>query len=616
MAFIDPNEPVLASVGIPETYRSPFPASFDSERLNALGDTPAVIAKAGVRAWTDANQLALVAKAIHVGDIRSDWMTSLVKPNPEVQGAVMGIFSRVSFDASTDPADFGEKLKKTGLDMAEGLLTSIPVYGQCIGAAIGVGRWFAGLARKPEAVQEVMVPWQKYSRDSDEDIVRFVLLELMATVDWTQAFWPSLDWQNGDFRLEKGSDGDGSYVWGIFDPNGAPLYNSSAPGGGTGGSGNAGLGFMPGSQRAADVVQLKVRGIEDTPTQRVDAITEVSSFFPATTQALTSLWEMVRKAGNPDMYKVRAGQTYYAWEGYFNSMRYGFAEEWNYFFNKGNTVNGPLRLGKVVSPFMLQNGHQMDLGGYNQLLVWPGMHKKNGEWQPDPNDGRPNCVPLDQRGPGEGWWAEGWKSDVLQQAGGLWPPSRCGISINNTMMTTRWQWIDQVSTSPACKKLKEAQLSALYRTPVCAYVRPRAIQGPDGTLAAYGAFLDSSHGSTGGQTFGDELIERCEHAREALLTHSLRFKVRLEDVDAIDPVYAQRLRQSGVNMNSWKMPLGLSSGGAGLGASDPPPPNDGPSGGAPFAATFLKESPSGGGLGPLLALGAAGVAAALMGKAK
>jgi hypothetical protein len=133
-------------------------------------------------------------------------------------------------------------------------------------------------------------------------------------------------------------------------------------------------------------------------------------------------------------------------------------------------------------------------------------------------------------------------------------------------------------------------------------VRPDPVQG----LPRYGAFDDTSAPiGTGFDTFGQELRERCKHAREVLLTRDLRFKVRLEDVDAIDPPFAARLRASGVKEDSWKHPVMRITSGADLGEAEPVPPSQGPQGGTPFQ---VHARPTGGG-GAGLLLGGAAIAA-------
>ncbi len=633
MATWDPNDPIFDALGSRDDYVSPFPASFSSEYIESLGGySTGGLAKAGALAFAKATQFSLQVKALKQGDILSDWIPSLIQPDAST-GGLKGIFARVEFDTSENLASFTNNMAATGFSLAEGVLTSIPVYGQCIGAAIGAARFLASLRGKSPDQVEVIVPWKEYDRDIDEQIVKTTIFPLMEFADWSQIYWPSLAWEDGEFTREKGSEGPGSWVWGIFDANGNAKRNTSAPGALI--TGSSGLGFMPGSQTVADVVQFKkggVRLVESGQGQRIDAITPVGSFFPASSQTATALWELVRKEGNPDMFKIRAGEVGDAWRGYFGAMRAAFASTWNYLWREQDTFDGPIELGKIVSPFLVSGAPlgPVDLSSIHSMIVWPGMARGSGAWQPDPDDGRPACVPpadrdvpphfVDPHDPDAfyvwpKWWPKGWLSDIHYQAGGLWPPTRCqGVPYTQTMRAAAWRWMDQACTSPACDQLKRAQHRALYAIPICAYVRPVDL-GPD--LPAHGAFKDrSAPFDTAYSTFGDELVARCQHAREVLLTRELRFKIRLEDVMAIDLPYAQRLRESGVDEESWKRPLGKAAGPVGLGDEPPPPPppNNGPTGGVPFAAQQIKTSGGGGGL---LAVGAAvGLGLALKGRAR
>ena len=110
-----------------------------------------------------------------------------------------------------------------------------------------------------------------------------------------------------------------------------------------------------------------------------------------------------------------------------------------------------------------------------------------------------------------------------------------------------YQRPDKAITTPACNALRRAQMRALEASLVCAYVRPVPTKGPLGDLPAYAAF-----------TQDDELRDRCREVRELLLKHDSRHDVSLDDVDAIDPAFAARLRAAGVTGE--KRPLKKSAG--------------------------------------------------------
>jgi len=598
VAFLDPNLPFLANVENPKFFTSPFPSTYGSEKLSALGGLAApAIASAGATAWAVATQIAMKAKAVHVGDLRTDWLSKMVSEDPKT-GAFTGIFAMVNFPNSADRLALEKAMVNTGFDVAGGIVSAVPVYGQIIAAVLDVSQFFYNLFRQSEEQQKVLVPWEAYSQGLDEDLCKSVVFPAMEVVDWTRVFWPSLDYKTG-WRMFETDEGSLTRAWGTFPPEGgAARYTTDAPGSEFGG----GLGFMPGTQRMADIIQLAIYGKYKGPTARVDAITDVGNFYPATAQTCTALWEMVMKSGSPDMYKVRAGQVKEVWDAYFDAMRQSFTDEWNWRWAKGYAGTHReevVNLGKLMSPYLSSGGGRLGMEGLNSRWIWPGMTRSGGSWQPDPKDGRPACPPsLD----GEGWYSDGWLSDPQYQAGAHWPPDRCFMQgIPQPQKDGTYRYIDNFVIEPACADLKLAQHRALYRTVVAAYVRPNPIQG----LERYGAFNDTSAPiESGYDTFGEELRARCLHAREALLGNDLRFSIRLEDVDAIDPPYAEQLRASGVDENSWKRPVALSFA---LGPSEPVPASRGPMGGAPFGG----GPPSGGGGGLILA-GAAAVAAFAM----
>jgi hypothetical protein len=596
VAFLNPNLPFLAAVPPAETFQSPFPSSFDSPKLAALDAySEGSLAAAGASAWSSATQIALKLKGVHAGDLRSDWLARIVREDPG-SGAFMGAFAAVSWPDSTSLAALEGAMVQTGFNLSEGLLTSVPVYGQILGAVVDVARWFHALFRRKPEVQRVLVPWAAYDKGLDEDLCRLVVFPEMQGFDWTRLFWPALRWETG-FRMFVTDEGPETRAWGTFSSKGELLYTTNAPGGTAGG----GLGFMPGTQKMADVVQLAIYGQAKGPNTRIDAVTSVGDFFPAAAQACTGLWEMVAKAGNPDMYKVRAGQLADAWSAYFSAMRESFAEEWQKRWSKGYTDGGAeelVSLGKLVSPFLMSDDSPINLEALNARYVWPGMTRGPGKWRDDPGDGRPRCAPKPYEYP-----EAGWVTDPSSQAGVVWPPDRCSVDSSSSMRKAVYRFLDEFAIVPSCERLKQAQHRALYRTEICAYVRPDDVGG----LPRYGAFEDTSApiGSFNG-TFGEQLRERCLFAREQLLSHDLRFRVRLEDVDAIDPVFASQLRNAGVTEDSWKQAamMRLSTP---LGDAEDVPPSSGPKGGRPFRVGAPRQD-DGGGAGLVLG-GAAALAA-------
>jgi hypothetical protein len=104
---------------------------------------------------------------------------------------------------------------------------------------------------------------------------------------------------------------------------------------------------------------------------------------------------------------------------------------------------------------------------------------------------------------------------------------------------------------------------------VCAYVRPDEVDGQD----PHGAFRNNK-----------ALHDKCIAMRTALLKHQARFRVNLKDADAADPVFAQKLRDAGVNNTPAQLMQNLGKVSAGLVDDDDsqPEPPPAPAGGLPF----------------------------------
>jgi hypothetical protein len=221
------------------------------------------------------------------------------------------LFAQIQFPNSTDPLQFEKAMVNTAFDVAGAVVSAVPVYGQIIAGVLDVAQFFYNVFRKETPEERLpLVPMQEYSQGLDEDRVKAVIFPLMQGGDWTRIFWPLLRWEQG-WRILPGDEGENTWAWGTFGPSGgSPLYATNAPSqDGEGG----GLGCMPGTQKMADVIQMTRFGKAKGPTTRIDSIVPVGSFFPATSNIATSLWEMVRKPGNPDMFKVRSGDLWVAW---------------------------------------------------------------------------------------------------------------------------------------------------------------------------------------------------------------------------------------------------------------------------------------------------------------
>lgn len=478
-------------------FISPFPSS--EANLSAIfgslqdmvatlpGASPGgVMAAAQAKAWTSAQRRLMFDRVTseQAGGIRMDWLPKVA--NIAKSGAVEGLFANAQFPPSTSENKLGKSLAKVGLDVGLSILTAVPVYGQILKAAVAVGAFIAGLFKKKEEEIILEVPWEQYCRNLDQDVVNRILPPVMGNVDWTFMYMPALDWAQG-FDLERTKKGGETRAWGVFhQQSGDPL-----PG--------PGAGMMPGTERLTQTMQVAMtyRG----PTSRMDAITDVGSFWPATSQFLTGTWSMADKLGNPDMYKVRASELRDAWRSYFETM---FADAWARWgeYNDPDTIF----LAKMLGSF---------------------LYSKD-EGFPDDTAGRVNLASF-----GTAWMTP----DLFQKD---FNPGKV------------YKTVEQMFVRPALTRLMKRQKSALARSLVCALVRPNDV----GELPRFAAFddkgpaLDSKFAN-----FGAELRDEAKRMRQILLTHPDRYELArtkpgamtlsgplvTPDVRVADPKYANKL---------------------------------------------------------------------------
>jgi hypothetical protein len=98
-------------------------------------------------------------------------------------------------------------------------------------------------------------------------------------------------------------------------------------------------------------------------------------------------------------------------------------------------------------------------------------------------------------------------------------------------------------------------------------VRPDAVDD----LEAHGAFRNNK-----------ALHDKCVAMRTILLQHEARFRVNLRDAEAADPIFAQKLRDSGVNNSPSQMSLHFKRTAALKTDNTPLPLPPAPAGGIPF----------------------------------
>ncbi len=446
----------------------------------------------------------------------------------------LGLFADPPFPVSSSATKLGSAAASVGLEAASAVLTATPIVGTVLKAAVAVGTFFWNLANRGETERELEVPWQEYSRQTDQDAVNDLLGGIyMPGTDWTALFMPAVDWKDArGFTIEKTDKGDNTRAFGVFSSSGEPRYL-------------AGIGMMPGTEQIADVVQ--VAQVWSGPGgKRRDAVTNVGAFWPSVSQYATGAWQQVARGGNPDMYKVRAGDLADAWTEFFDTL---FGDAFDRYAGYGvNDWEAKIFLSKCLAPFVVAVQ-----GSFNQLGLNVG--ELNG----------PYVTP-----------------DIFSD-------DFVGLS-----SSTHYERPDAFYIRPACLEVKQRQKAMLARSLVCALVRPRQV----GNLPAFAAFSDKSAPlSPGYSNFGEELRDYCDEMRAKLLTHPARYELAevrpgsikfddrwAPDVEAVDPPFAAKLEESFTSAGlpfKAKDPLGLA--GVPLEPNAPTPgPDQAPGGGPPF----------------------------------
>lgn len=490
MPILDRSDPLFANV--PESYTSPFPASTSPKFWALSGDGSACAAQA--LAWQNVTQMSMakVAASTIAGGLRDAWMPALVQLDAGIAGDVVrGIFGRADFPSTTSAGELGIAAAQVGLEIALDALSAIPIAGNILRAAVSIGRAMYALFHDDDDIQQLTVPWQQFTRDSDEDFVNALIVQQIApSVDWTVAFAPPLSTAVG-WKLAKTDKGGDTRAFGPFTDAGGLVYT--------------GMGYMPGTERIADIIQI-AQAYKGS-TSRKDIVTNVGDFYPSSGQFCTQAWQWATKLGGLAMYSVRAAEIDGPWHDFFAS-----------FFEDG-----------FAQVKLYPSGSIDGLFAAKALLKMVGVKGKNGATYL----GLPN--------------------ELLAHAGNYEAfVSPEMFKRNPFSKTTKLVSPYDLFIKPALKRLRDRQLAALARTVVCAYVRPK----PVGNLPAHAAFLDTGPAHDPKfASWGAQLTARCLELREVLLGHDARWEVSISDAKAADPAFAERLIASRTGTPPWKANL-------------------------------------------------------------
>ena len=615
--IIDPNNRLFDRV--PEIFNSPYPGAdvfadtaFKSLLQRTSGGSKqsvgeAILSQAGAQAWNQATQMLWKTKATLSGDLLAGVWSKVAWTNPTTD-AIAGLLAEVPFAVTADPAQLLGAMANVAVDLALNAVSAVPVAGWIIGIVVGIGRALASLFKgvidggASSPAERACLPWGRYNRDIDQEWVRTFINIDAAGVDWTPMFAPPTD--AIPWKLLDGVDQD--------DPKNvlgkvlAPFANKTV-------AYNGMYGCLPGTFRVAGLLQYRPRPQrpdidlrfynDGTIIQQNGDFTQTGDFFPALQQLAGTTWQQIA-AGGPDAYKVDCVKLESMWRDWFSAL-YTSAMEQGYgdylLPYLAREVLGEWRLGANASGIISPAGTDWE----PVPLVTSATFKTGALATPR---SRTSCMYTDGMVKGElvtsGDMARRWTRDAKTgefiapplspfagQKGRIcvpWPPG--------DLLLSKYRRADDAIITPAVQAVAQLQRRRLSRSLDCAYVRPVAV----GDRPAYAAFADKS------------LRAHCIEMRKRLLTHPARMQVEYETVRAVDPEYADALRDAGVPTTAAQRAAasmkiaGSKAATQPLDAKDPPvgPPRP-LQGGLPFDPTPGDEKAGRSWLGPVVLGGAA-----------
>ena len=615
--IINPNNNIFDRV--PDIFNSPYPGAdifadwafttlmqrVDSKGEQSIGD--AILSQAGAQAWNQATQMLWKTKATLAGDLLGDVWSKVASINPG-NGEIAGLLAEIPFGITSDPQQLIGAMASVAIDLALDAVSAIPVAGWIIGIVVGIGKALAALfkgLRKDDRVdpaQRARLPWGKYNRDIDQEWVRTFIKIDAAGVNWTPMFAPPTDaipWQ-----LLDGVDKD--------DPKNvlgkvlAPFANKTV-------AYNGMYGCLPGTFRVAGLLQYRPRPQrpdidlrfynDGTIIQQNGDFTQTGDYFPALQQLAGTTWQQIA-AGGPDAYKVDCVKLESMWRDWFSAL-YTSAMEQGYgdylLPYLAREVHGEWRLGANASGILSPAGTDWK----PVPLVTPATFKTGALATPK---SRTTCMYTDAMVKGQqvtsGDMARRWARDAKTGEFIAPPPSPfageerriCVPWPPGDLLLSKYRRADDAIITPAVQAVAQLQRRRLSRSLDCAYVRPFAV----GDRPAYAAFADKS------------LQAHCVEMRKRLLTHPARMQIEYETVRAVDPEYADALRDAGVPTTAAQRAAatmkiaGSKAATQPLDAKDPPvgPPRP-LQGGLPFDPTPGDEKTGRSWLGPVVLGGAA-----------
>lgn len=524
-----------AQFRVPE-YTSPYP---QWSRLAAGGweiPNPAAATRLFTKGYDLAlkNAVADILSSPEVGGLREQIVNEIIWYDGEPYlDNLRGIFGAVPtmFIGRNDPREVMEAMGRVGADVATKALAGIPVVGWIAAAIVGIARFAYRLHRlsvKQSKVPELIVPWIEPAEPTDDQfIVNVVLQDIMRSGDWNRLFLPRLKLDN-QWRIAKTEREGVNRSYGPYPTDRLASTTINLEGQYE----TNRVGSMPNTLFIADLVQIAevYTGVLD----RTDAVTNVGDYYPSVSQYAQSAWQFASRDGSADAYKINTGELLSAWEGYWSSYFSDGFDQIQFFLKKKGLSESDLIsamfIAKALGKFCT-NGF-----GTSASIGVAGIDK----------------------------WSAGAASAMTPEI---------FTKQNRFELGSPWGTPYDRVIEPSLRNLRSRQLSMLSRTTVCAYVRPVDV---DDSRPAFAAFRNDR-----------ELREKCLEMRERLLDHPARYEVRPNDVEYVDPAYAQRLRDS----QELVPPLPISA----LPPLEPDapavPPQLPPSGGVPFFVAVPGKKP-------------------------
>lgn len=488
----------------------------------------------------DIGQLPTLSEASNgmVSDLRAELAGACTVP---AYGLQIGAAAVDGLLKNTGSGNVGQKVASAVIAASMTALSSMGPWGMAAAAIVGFAaaiakaitkrKEWASLEREEriKKAYELAPPLQQEGSDSDEWYVDAVLLPSMQRGHWTHLFAPRFNPRGEWVGVER----QGGMA---FAPGGSTSAEDQYGNRTTFFSPTGGIGFMPGFNKIASVLQVsldpigpKVAGWYEKrgfwPVNKA-MVRDVGDFYVNTNRLCAIVWSWVaNRPHSQHLYKVNVGTPesddenclHYQWKNWCDGGLDYLVQNMEGWYNSGD---GEIQNGRVMDPdnpeFMIGSAIGCQIG------AWSCYKKSGGGY----HQYFPFGYPTDQMGKSQG--------AVL---GCIVNPQLSIIKAGGRPCVTT---LYEVQMKGTLKRVRARQWWNLSHSLSCAYVR-----------RDWDAFLDR------------DLQDRLDEHRLLLLKHPARFRVRLSDVPDHERLGREDSRDwktaliaSGVKENKWG-PTGL-----------------------------------------------------------